>query len=435
MNTTKLTPHAAVRRHRRAAYAVGSTVATVALGLGGLTACGSGANSGGNGGTLSIGALLPLTGDLAAYGPALEKSTQLGVQTLNDALKAAGSKLRVKLLSADTATQATEAISAARQLISKGATCLVGPASSAEAIAIGQSAAVQSHVPLVSESATSDDLTKLHSKFGGYVFRTAAADSLEGPAIATLVAQRIGGVAGKTLSIAGRSDSYGQSLTQSVKAAWLKMGGQAQGPVLYDPTSSNFDSEATKITSGNPAAFVIIDYPQTYATVGAALVRTGKFSAKKLVVSDGLALQSIPKTIPAAALDGASGVRPSANSNAEFNKIYAAAPGTQSQANYDAQAFDATVLCGLAAVKAKSTSGDKIRDQLRSVSGPNGAAVNLTTLKQGVQDLEGGKPINYEGVSGPVDWDANGDITASEYEVYQYTNGTLHVTSHVGVAK
>ena len=46
----------------------------------------------------------------------------------------------------------------------------------------------------------------------------------------------------------------------------------AAGPVLYDPEQPSYNSEADHITSGNPDAYVIIDFFETYAKVGAALV-------------------------------------------------------------------------------------------------------------------------------------------------------------------
>ena len=58
-------------------------------------------------------------------------------------------------------------------------------------------------------------------------------------------------------------------------AAWEAKGGKIQGPVVFDPAQATFDSEAGQIVANNPDAYVIIDYPDTYAKMGASLVRTG----------------------------------------------------------------------------------------------------------------------------------------------------------------
>jgi branched-chain amino acid transport system substrate-binding protein len=48
---------------------------------------------------------------------------------------------------------------------------------------------------------------------------------------------------------------------------------------VFDPTQATFDSEAQQIVDNNPDAYVVIDYPDTFAKLGAALVRTGRFDA------------------------------------------------------------------------------------------------------------------------------------------------------------
>ena len=58
--------------------------------------------------------------------------------------------------------------------------------------------------------------------------------------------------------------------------------------VIYDIELPNYDSEAEQIVCGNPDGIVIIDFPETYAKVGPALVRTGSFDPAKTFVTDGL---------------------------------------------------------------------------------------------------------------------------------------------------
>ena len=65
--------------------------------------------------------------------------------------------------------------------------------------------------------------------------------------------------------------------------------------VIYDPEQPTYDSEAEQITSGNPDAIVIIDFPETFDKVGPALVRTGKWDPTTTFVTDGLDLGDLPK--------------------------------------------------------------------------------------------------------------------------------------------
>ena len=84
----------------------------------------------------------------------------------------------------------------------------------------------------------------------------------------------------------------------------------------------------------------------------------------------------------------------------------------------------------LASIMANSTSGSAIAAALPKVSGPHGPQFTLLTLKKAVAKLKSGaKLINYQGVSGPVDFNANGDIRTSFINVYQYSGGVLKVRS------
>ena len=54
---------------------------------------------------------------------------------------------------------------------------------------------------------------------------------------------------------------------------------------------------------------MILDFPATYAKVGGALLRTGKFDATKLFVGGGQPA-TIPSTVPKDSMEGARGTRP-----------------------------------------------------------------------------------------------------------------------------
>ena len=405
--------------------------------------CGGGGGSGGGGGTssagggatknpsfhLTIGDLVPLTGDLSVFGPSGRFAANLAVTEAQKALKQAGAtNIKVSIEHADTQTQPQAAVSAARKLVSDGATCLAGAWASADTIPVAQSVSSRQQIPQISPASTSAQITTL--KDNGYLFRTAPSDVLQGKALADVIAQTMGK---KTvLSLAARNDAYGQGFIDRVKQVWTGMGGKvtSASPVLYDPNAASYDSEAQSIVSGNPGAYVIIDFPQTYSKVGAALLRTGKFDASKMWTADGLASSTIPQGVPAAALNGARGTRPGTPASGPavtaFNKLYQQQGGPP-RASYEPQNFDATMLCFLAAVAAGSNKGSAIRDQLQAVSGPPGKKYTFQQLGQAVKALLQGKQIDYEGVSGPINFDSNGDPSAATYDVYQYQKGKLKV--------
>lgn len=71
--------------------------------------------------------------------------------------------------------------------------------------------------------------------------------------------------------------------------------------------------------------------------------------------------------------------------------------------------------------RAGSTDGAAIRDALFEVSrpDPDDVVIGPGDLTKGISLLRRGIGIDYDGASGPVDFDASGNVTA-EYEILRY---------------
>ncbi|MDQ3091760.1 MAG: ABC transporter substrate-binding protein [Actinomycetota bacterium] len=415
------------------------TLAAGALALSlGIAACGGDDDEGGGdagGGQerqntsfeLMIGDLVPLTGDLSVFGEPGQAAADLAVEQINQAAQQAGVQTQVSVEHADTETTEQAAVQAARQLTGGGATCLAGAWASANTLAVANSLAIRQRTPLISPASTSAEITELDDN--GFVWRTAPSDNLQAQALADTIEQELGGATG-SISLAGRNDAYGQGFVESFQAAWTEKGGQVTGPVLYDPEQPSYNSEAGQIVADEPDAYVIIDFPETYTRMGAALVRTGEFDPGLMFTADGLASDEIPEGVPAESLQGARGTRPGTpeegNVVAAFDEAFTEAGGERQ--TFDAQNFDAVMLCYLGALAAGSPEGADIAEQLQAVSSPPGTKYNFTQLPQAIEALGNGEDIDFDGVTGPLDFDDNGDPTAATYEVYQYgEDGALEV--------
>jgi branched-chain amino acid transport system substrate-binding protein len=424
--------------HRKLAA---STLAAGALALSlGIAACGGeddegGGDAGGGQPTpqntsfeLMIGDLVPLTGDLSVFGGPGQAAADLAVEQVNQAAQQAGVQTRVSVEHADTETTEQAAVQAARQLTGGGATCLAGAWASANTLAVSNSVAIRQRTPIISPASTSAEITELDDN--GFVWRTAPSDNLQAAALANVIEEELGGATG-TISLAARNDAYGQGFVEQFQQAWSEKGGQFTGdPVLYDPEQPSYNSEAGQIVADEPDAYVIIDFPETYTRMGAALVRTGEFDPGLMFTADGLASDEIPDGIPPESLQGARGTRPGTpeegNVVAAFDQAFTEAGGERQ--TFDAQNFDAVMLCYLAALAGGSPEGADIAEQLQAVSSPPGTKYNFTQLPQAIEALGNGEDIDFDGVTGPIDFDDNGDPTAATYEVYQYgEDGALEV--------
>jgi branched-chain amino acid transport system substrate-binding protein len=402
-----------------------------------IAACGD--DSGGGGEktlNLTIGDIVPLTGDLSDYGPSGRKAADLAVDQINAAVKEVGADHTVKVVHEDDQTDPQASVQAARKVVdSDNATCIAGGYSSTSStIPISRSVTIREGVLQLSPASTADEISGIEDD--GLLNRTSPPDRFQGPTLAGLVEESLGGAQGKTINIAARNDAYGTGLADTFTKPWEAKGGKIGERVEYDPEQPSYNSEAQKIVSGNPDGWVIIDFPETYAKVGPALVRTGKWDPKKSFITDGLASGKLPKDVGRDATEGMRGTAPGSPDSGEaaqaFNKAYEAAGGPERQ-TFDAQNFDATILCYLSAVAAGSTDGKDMAAELQNVSGPGGDKYTFEQLPDAIKALQNGDDIDYEGASGPLDLNDDGDPTSGVYDIYRYKDGKLEVFDELPV--
>ena len=394
--------------------------------------CGGDNDEGGGGKAsfdLVIGDSIPLTGDLSDFGPPGQKASDLAVAQINNAIKTAGVDQTVKVVHEDNETSPQAAVQAARKMVdSDGASCITGAWASADTLPTAQSVAIPDGILEISPASTSDEITGLDDD--GLVNRTSPPDSFQGPTLANTIADALGGANGKTVNVGARNDSYGTGLAGTFGDAWKELGGTVGQQVIYDPEQPSYDSEAGQITSGNPDATVIVDFPETFVKVGPALQRTGNWDPSKGWFTDGLASSDVPESVDAQVIDGMRGTAPGSPDKGEastaFDELYTSSdPKDVDRQVFDTQNFDATILCYLAAVAAGSTDGKDMADQVVDVSAPPGTPYTWEQLPEAIKALQNGDDIDYQGASGAIDMDDAGDATAGVYDIYTFKGATL----------
>ncbi len=423
----------------RLGLALAAAVTATALALG-VAACGDdddGDSAGGGGGggqiDLTIGNLVPLTGDLAPYGAAGEKAGDLAFQQIQAAIKKAGADQTVELVTEDGASDDQGGVQAARKLIADGATCISGDYASTATVSVARSVTIPEGVLLISPASTADALSDLDDD--GLFARTAPPDGLQGKALADRMEQELGGLQGKTINIGARNDLYGTGFADSLEAELEERGATVAEKVVYDPEQPSYNSEAGQLTSGNPDNFVIIDFPETFAKLGPALARTGNWEPSQTFITDGLSSTDLAELLGPEATEGMLGTAPGAFSGEApdaFDALYEKAPGPKRNL-FDSTTFDDVILCYLAAVAAGSSEGDAMAEAIVDVTAPGGEKYTFEQLPKAIEALEDGKDIDYEGASGPVDWDENGDLSRYIYDISEFKGGELEKVDTVEV--
>lgn len=420
-------------------------LAVSALSLG-LAACGDDEESGGGGVEggevtldLTIGQLVPLTGDLADFGEPGAKAGEVALDQITTAIEEVGADHTVELLTEDDQTTEQGGISAAQAVSQGGASCIAGSWASSVTIPVAESVAADEEIVMISPASTSDEITDLDDD--GFLNRTSPPDSFQGPTLADFIEQELGGAEGMTVNIGARNDPYGTGLAETFSAAWEAKGGEIGSETIYEPEAATYDSEASDIVEGDPDAYVIVDFPETYAKVGPALVGTGDFDPTKAFVTDGLISGDLAKDAGDDAVVGMRGTAPGSPEEGEapaaFDEAYKAfEPADVDRMTFDAQNFDAVVLCYLAAVAAGSAEGADMEATVREVSAAPGDQYTFEDLAGAIEALQAGDDIDYEGASGSIEMDDTGDATAGVYDTYEFSpDGAPEVVGEVEVAE
>lgn len=384
---------------------------------------------------LKIGTLLSVTGDLSQPGASMQDSAQLLVKTVNNCGGALGQP--VQLISEDDQTEPAAGASAMTKLAEVDRVAGVVGATSSAVSSAAVDIAVRNQVVQISPSSTSPIFTERAQKgdFQGFWFRTAPPDTFQGKALAQLAKQR----GFKSVAILAINNDYGSGLAESFTSAFEALGGKVQGqPVLYPPEASTFESEVNIVFKGQPDAVLLIAYPETGSLVLKSAYQQGLLGQKtQLLATDGLKDEAIANLtgknqagdyiVTGLVGTAASTGGPAAN---DFNQAYSAAYQRQPSA-YNSNTWDATALLVLAAEAAKSNTGPAIKAKIRDVA--NAPGQEVTDVCQALALVREGKDINYQGASGTVELDAQGDVTGN-YDVWTIEkNGKLAIKDTISV--
>jgi ABC-type branched-subunit amino acid transport system substrate-binding protein len=359
-------------------------------------------------GTLKIGTLLPQTGSLAFLGPPEFAGVDLAIKDINDAGGVNGKQVEVTNsdsgdTSTDTASQSVD------RLLSNDVDAIVGAASSSVSLSVIDKI-TGAGVLQISPANTSDELTNYADK--NLYFRTAPPDVLQGRVLGDLILAD----GNSTVGILALQDSYGTGLAENATKAIEGGGGQVVEQVVYDPKAASFATEVGKIKAADPEAIAVIAFDETKKIIPEMVKQGIGPSTKKIYFVDGN-LANYDKDFPKGTLDGVKGTLPGVVAGDEFKaRLMEVAPKLTEFA-YAPESYDATILIALAAQAAGDDSGESIASKMQDVSA---GGEKCTSFKDCLALLNDKKDIDYDGVSGPVEFNAKGDPSEAEVGIYGY---------------
>jgi len=377
---------------------------------------------------LRIGNVLPFTGDLAAFGGNLDRAARLAVDLQNQALKRLklSQKISVRIVdSEDGQTAASASVEAATKLVKTDrVSVVIGEMASSATIPMAQSVTIPNKVVTISPTSSAPQISDI--KDNGYLWRVYPSDALQGRVLGQAAVDAFG--RGSTINVGARNDAFGTALRQLFEAQWKKLGGKIGESVSWNPAQATFDTEAAKLVEGNPKGFVIIDFPDTFQKFAPSLVRTGKWSASKTLMTEAVKNTEVLAKIgsPAQGLRGTAASSVGGPAGKPFEALYKAkVKGAKPYTTFEGTAFDAANVAFLGALAGCSSKGSSIKTHLRAVSGPGGPKVTYRNLDKAIKLLLARKDVDYEGAFSPVDFDAKGDIGSAVFEIWKYEGGKI----------
>ncbi|MEM3907622.1 MAG: ABC transporter substrate-binding protein [Nitrososphaerota archaeon] len=199
-----------------------------------------GAPAGGLSGEVPIGALLPLSGPLAAFGENDKISIQTAVDEVNDFLAKSGANWRLRLYVEDTETKPEVALEKLMSLHAKGVKVVIGPMGSGEVLKIKEYAD-SNKILIISQSSTSPKLWIEND----YVYRFVPNDLAQGP---------IGPKFGKNLGVTHiflvyLANPWGDGLAEVAEKTAKELGITVAGKFRIAEAAPDYSAEVSSLVS------------------------------------------------------------------------------------------------------------------------------------------------------------------------------------------
>ncbi len=357
---------------------------------------------------VKIGVIQALTGDLGTYGQPMTDGMLLSVKEVNEN----GGVLNGTLVALveDTQTSEVSAVDAANKLVKVDKVpVIIGTTGSGPSMAIID-ITTGNDILQISSSNTGPDFTTYQDN--DLFFRTCPSDALQGKAMARLAIKE----GYKSTSTLVLNNPYGVGFERVFVDEFEALGGTVLETVRYDPAGTIFDSEVEKACHSNPDFVMLCSYPQTGSVILRTAYEKGYMENIDWLLSEGLRDETLAGMVGKDVagnyiIAGLKGTTPDPRaagpSYETFKQNYIAEYGTE-PTTYCSNSYDAAAVVALAMEKAGKAEGTAIRDSIREVANPPGEEVS--DIGEALRLIREGKEINYQGASGEITFDENGDV-------------------------
>ena len=369
--------------------------------------------------SIKIGALLSITGSLAQHGTDELDGVAFAVDEINKHGGVLGGQL-LEVVHRDDASDKANAPPLVDEMIGTFHTpVIIGAAGSAITLnVLPQAQAAQ--VVMISPGASSPLLTTAADD--GYLFRTIPSDALQGK----LFAQRAYAKGFRKVSIIYVNNAYGQGLSDTFAQVFTAAGGTVTTKVAYVEHQSSYSALIDGVyAAGTPDAILAVAYQVDGASMIEDYVQRLLSKNTFWFFSDSFYGPDFVTGVGASSFtfqhEGAVPATPTSDRFNAFRDAFSVS-AARAPSIYTANGYDAVYLAALAMEASNKADGALIKAALPAVSA-GGTKYGASEYTEAIKAVHAGTDIDYEGASGPVDFDTNGDVIGA-YDIW----GVDHTT-------
>jgi ABC-type branched-subunit amino acid transport system substrate-binding protein len=364
---------------------------------------------------IRLGALLPYTGELAASGHSIEQGITLAVETVNRAGGVAGEPLVLDFQ--DTHSDLTRGQTSAERLLGRGVVAIVGPEEPALARQLAPLLGQRGTVMIsggISARAEPGNEPSLWLR----IFPSAKT-------VTTELAARMRSDGVTSASLLYVDDGYGATFASLLASKFRSLGGTIQDSLPMPADTSG----PIRFPNGMADAVVLIAYPRAGA-LAVSQLSAGGFKGR-WYFGPSLDTEEFVLNTPAGLLDGMVGISPALTADSakfaeQFRERWSGEQPTLAANFY----YDSVAVVALALQEAHTRLGHlpderELAVSVRAVAGPPGRILTWNELEVGLETLSSGSPVNYRGISGPIDFDQDGDVAQGLVRFWHVDNGQI----------
>ena len=355
-------------------------------------------------GVLSIGGLLPMTGDIGFLGRPMDIGALVAVEEINRAGGVLGQPVEYVL--ADSGSDASVAVAGAERLVAEGHDVIVGPALSSVAGEVIGPITGACRVQ-ISPSNTSTFLHEVDDE--DLYFRTSPGEPLQGQALADLIGEEGGG----SVHLIAVDDRYGGDVGN---AAFDALPGPAR--IDFFPSgTSDFAPWIELVLDEDADVIVLIGFGEVEELLRQLFAAGVTPDAKRILLADGSVGDALGAAFAPGELAGVRGTVQGAEVTGPFLDAMLGVDPELVDIDFGPEVYDAVIVAALAAEVAGTDEPSAVARQVNGVTVEGEKCYGFAQCRN---LIAAGRNIDYDGQSGPLSFDRDGEPRQAQYAVVSY---------------